>query len=75
MERAKLRPSDRVKSFLGLGHKQSIDEVENHQETSTNWGGDRLGEGTHRLSIGGVEGFNPEDEITPILEVPELLFR
>ena len=64
-----------MESVLGLGHKQSVDEVENHQETPADRGGDRLSKGTHRLNVGGVKGFNAEDEIAPLLEVLELLFR
>jgi len=67
-ERPKLRLSSPVESVLGLGHKQSIDEVENHQETSADRGGDRLSKGTHRLDVGGVKGSNSEDGITPLLE-------
>lgn len=64
-----------MESGFGLCHKQSINDVENHQEASTDWGGNRLSEGTHGFNIGSVEGLNPEDKISPLLEVPELLFR
>lgn len=63
-----------MKSVLGLGHKQSVDEVKNHQETSADRGGDPSRKGTHRFDIGSVEGFNLKDEIALLLEVPELLF-
>lgn len=75
LEHLELRPSDGVESFLSLSHKQSIDEVEDHQEASTNWGCNLLRKGTHRFDIDSVEGFNPKDKIAPLLEVFELLFR
>ena len=35
LEHPELRSSDSVEGVLGLSHEQSIDEVKNHQETST----------------------------------------
>ena len=64
-----------MESVLGLSRKQSIDEVEDHQEASTDRRCNLPGEGTHRFDINGVEGFNPKDKIAPFLEVFELLFR
>ena len=75
LEHPELRPSDSAESVLGLSHKQSINEVENHQEASTDRGCKLLSKGTHRFDISSVEGFNPKDKIVPRLEISELLFR
>lgn len=63
-----------MKGVLSLSHEQSVDEVKNHQETSTYRGCDSSRKGTHGFDIGGVEGFNLKGEIAPLLEVPKLLF-
>lgn len=64
-----------MESFLGLGHEQSIDKVKGHQEASAGWAGNRPGKRAHRFSLGGVEGFDPQDKIAPLLQITELLFR
>ena len=58
-----------------MSQKQSIKEVENHQEASTDRGGNRPGEGTHGFNIGSVKGLNPEEQIIPLLKIPEPAFR
>ena len=55
--------------------KQSIEEVESHQEASTDLGGNHPGEGAHRFNISSVKGSNLEDQITPLLEIPEPVFH
>ena len=75
LEHAELRSSDGVESVLCLSYKQSIGEVENHQEASTDRGGNLPSKRTHRFDINSVESFNLEDKIAPLPEVSELLFR
>ena len=64
-----------MEGILGLSYKQPIDEVEDHQEASTDRGGNLPSKGTHRFNISGVEGFDLEGKVVPPLEVRELLSR
>lgn len=75
LEHVELRPSDSAEGVFGLGDEQPIDEMKDHQEASTNRGRNLPSKGTHRFNISGVEGFNLEGKVVPLLEVLELLFR